>query len=132
VTKYQDDELFAAGEFTNQSKESQGVEKWAARNDTVEDEDLVLWHSKSFFPAHSCHCLPLTIFLAFGLTHNPRIEDFPVMPMERVSVMLKPDGFFTKNPALDVPQSSQSFNRSTQHPEPSCCSGPQDRSQLKL
>jgi hypothetical protein len=23
------------------------------------------------------------------------------MPMERVSVMLKPDGFFTKNPALD-------------------------------
>jgi Cu2+-containing amine oxidase len=33
--------------------------------------------------------------------------DFPVMPMERISVMLKPDGFFTKNPALDVPQSSQ-------------------------
>lgn len=47
VTKYQDDELFAAGEFTNQSKESQGVEKWAARNDAVENEDVVLWHSKS-------------------------------------------------------------------------------------
>lgn len=46
------------------------------------------------------------------------------MPMERVSVMLKPDGFFTKNPALDVPQSSQSFNRSTLHPEaPGCCKG---------
>lgn len=53
------------------------------------------------------------------------------MPMERVSVMLKPDGFFTKNPALDVPQSSQSFNQSTQHPEP-CCAGPQDRAQGKL
>ena len=67
----------------------------------------------------------LTNSLAFGLTHNPRIEDFPIMPMERISVMLKPDGFFTKNPALDVPQSSQTFNKSTLHPEavPSaaCC-----------
>ncbi|KAJ6131339.1 Copper amine oxidase N2-terminal [Penicillium sp. IBT 18751x] len=113
VTKYQDDELFAAGEFTNQSKESEGVEKWVARNDPVENEDVVLWHT-------------------FGLTHNPRIEDFPVMPMERVSVMLKPDGFFTKNPALDVPHSDQSFNKSTLHPEPSCCAEPQDRSQVKL
>lgn len=50
------------------------------------------------------------------------------MPMERISVMLRPDGFFTKNPAVDVPQSSQTFNKSTLHPEPaaavpSCCSG---------
>lgn len=50
---------------------------------------------------------------AFGLTHNPRIEDFPVMPMEKVSVMLRPDGFFTKNPALDVPPSNQGSNKST-------------------
>ncbi|KAL4804661.1 copper amine oxidase [Aspergillus unguis] len=105
VTKYRDDELYAGGEFTNQSKQSQGVEKWVARKENVENEDLVLWHT-------------------FGLTHNPRIEDFPVMPMERISVMLKPDGFFTKNPALDVPQSTQSFNKSTLHPEPAaCCSG---------
>ena len=48
VTKYQDDELFAAGEFTNQSKESQGVEKWVQRNDPVENEDIVLWHSKTY------------------------------------------------------------------------------------
>lgn len=50
VTKYQDGELYAAGEFTNQSKESDGVEKWAARNDAVEDEDVVLWHSKLIIP----------------------------------------------------------------------------------
>ncbi|KAL4916401.1 copper amine oxidase [Aspergillus aurantiobrunneus] len=105
VTKYRDDELFAAGEFTNQSKASEGVEKWVARNENVEDEDVVLWHT-------------------FGLTHNPRVEDFPVMPVERVSVMLKPDGFFTKNPALDVPPSTQQFNKSTLHPEAgACCSG---------
>ncbi|KAL4797251.1 copper amine oxidase [Aspergillus venezuelensis] len=102
VTKYQDDELYAAGEFTNQSRRAQGVETWVQRKDNTENEDVVLWHT-------------------FGLTHNPRIEDFPVMPMERISVMLKPDGFFTKNPALDVPQSTQSFNKSTLHPEASCC-----------
>lgn len=50
------------------------------------------------------------------------------MPMERISVMLKPDGFFDKNPALDVPQSSQLFNKSSLHPEEqpatsTCCTG---------
>ncbi|KAL2828758.1 copper amine oxidase [Aspergillus cavernicola] len=101
VTKYQDDELYAAGEFTNQSKRAHGVETWVQRKDSTENEDVILWHT-------------------FGLTHNPRIEDFPVMPMERISVMLKPDGFFLKNPALDVPQSNQNFNKSTLHPEPCC------------
>lgn len=43
------------------------------------------------------------------------------MPMERVSVMLRPDGFFTKNPALDVPPSTQSFNQSAQHQDGGCC-----------
>lgn len=108
VTQYREDELYAAGEFTNQSTKGSGVETWVQRNDPVENEDVVLWHT-------------------FGLTHNPRIEDFPVMPVERISVMLKPDGFFTKNPALDVPPSTQAFNRSTLHSvqpveKSSCCS----------
>lgn len=34
------------------------------------------------------------------------------MPMERISVALKPDGFFDRNPALDVPPSNQAFNKS--------------------
>lgn len=54
VTKYQDDELFAAGEFTNQSKKSEGVEVWAGRNDAVENEDVVLWHSKSSHSRYLC------------------------------------------------------------------------------
>lgn len=40
--------------------------------------------------------------------------------------MLKPDGFFNKNPALDVPQSSQLFNKSSLYPEEkpaACCAG---------
>jgi primary-amine oxidase len=54
VTKYQDDELYAAGRFTLQSQlEQGGVHDMAARKDNVENEDLVLWN-------------------VFGLTHNPR------------------------------------------------------------
>ena len=102
VTRYRDDELYAAGEFTNQSRIDTGLAEWATRNDDVENTDVVLWHT-------------------FGLTHNPRPEDFPVMPAERISVMLKPDGFFAKNPALDVPPSTQKFNRSTLHKDASCC-----------
>ncbi|KAF4947686.1 hypothetical protein FSARC_13903 [Fusarium sarcochroum] len=104
VTRYRDDELYAAGEFTWQSRESDGVEVWSARGDNVRDKDLVFWHT-------------------FALTHNPRPEDFPVMPIERISVHMKPSGFFEQNPALDVPASVQSANRSIQHPDltDSCC-----------
>lgn len=94
VTRYQDDELYAAGEFTNQSRESTGVDKWAARGDNIQNQDVVFWHT-------------------FALTHNPRPEDFPVMPVERLSVHFKPNGFHEKNPALDVPSSQQAVNKST-------------------
>lgn len=46
VTKYQDDELYAAGEFTNQSRRASGVETWVQRKDNIQNEDVVLWHSK--------------------------------------------------------------------------------------
>jgi len=61
VTKYRDGELYASGRWTNQSaREVGGVADMAARDDDVDNEDIVVWHS-------------------FGLTHNPRTEDFPVM-----------------------------------------------------
>jgi primary-amine oxidase len=47
VTSYRDDELYAAGEFTNQSKKSDGVEVFAGRKDPLENTDVVFWHSKS-------------------------------------------------------------------------------------
>ena len=59
----------------------------------MDDEDIVLWHSIS-------------------LTHNPRPEDYPVMPCDTMTVSLKPSGFFEQNPALDVPQSTQKGNGS--------------------
>jgi primary-amine oxidase len=85
VTKYQDGEYWAAGEFTNQSvKELGGVADMVARGDNTENDDVVVWS-------------------VFGLTHNPRVEDWPVMPMEKHELHLKPADFFIRNPALDVP-----------------------------
>lgn len=69
------------------------MRSFAARNDNVQDDDIVVW-------------------VQFGINHVPRIEDFPVMPVEIIKVGLKPVNFFTKNPALDVPPSEQSFNKS--------------------
>jgi primary-amine oxidase len=102
VTTHRDTELYAAGDYTYQSLPEDGgtdpsvkgdLGKWAGRGDKVDDEDIVVWHSIS-------------------LTHNPRPEDYPVMPCETMTVSLKPSGFFEQNPALDVPPSTQRTNRS--------------------
>jgi len=45
VTKYKDGELWAGGEFTNQSlKEIDGVSDAVARNENVENDDVVVWN----------------------------------------------------------------------------------------
>jgi primary-amine oxidase len=61
VTKYKDGELYAGGRYTLQSQdEIGGVSDAVKRRDDVKNTDVVVW---------SC----------FGLTHNPRVEDWPVM-----------------------------------------------------
>lgn len=96
VTKFHDNEFYGGGVWTNQSsKEVGGVTDAVARKEPVRNEDIVLWHS-------------------FGLTHHVRPEDWPVMPMEKLTMALTPYGFFTENPAIDVPASSQAFNRSVE------------------
>ncbi|KFY29838.1 hypothetical protein V494_08442 [Pseudogymnoascus sp. VKM F-4513 (FW-928)] len=96
VTRYRDGDLWAGGKWTEQSlRETDGVSDYAARNEDVKNEDIVVWHT-------------------FGMTHSARVEDFPVMPVEVLTVSLKPVDFFDHNPALDVPQSTQGFNNSGQ------------------
>ncbi|EDK43733.1 hypothetical protein LELG_01912 [Lodderomyces elongisporus NRRL YB-4239] len=105
VTKYKDDQLFAAGEFTNQSQMDTGLAVWANGQDDVRDEDIVVWAT-------------------LGFTHIPRIEDFPVMPVETHNIHISPVNFFDKNPALDLPQANNQFNKSTLVPaqeEKACC-----------
>ncbi|KAI7321919.1 putative copper amine oxidase [Hortaea werneckii] len=94
AVKYRDGELFAGGKYTNQSRGGTGVRSWANRKENIVDDDLV-------------------VFVQFGINHIPRIEDFPVMPCEIIKVSMKPVNFFDKNPALDVPPSTQDFNKST-------------------
>ncbi|KAF2007923.1 hypothetical protein P154DRAFT_453216 [Amniculicola lignicola CBS 123094] len=103
VVKYRDDELYAGGKYTNQSRGGTGVRAWADRKENVKDTDFV-------------------VFVQAGINHIPRIEDFPVMPCEILKIHFKPVNFFDKNPALDVPPSEQSFNKSVlmseQHHQP--------------
>lgn len=101
ATAYRDDELYAGGKYTNQSRGGTGVRSWASRRDNIVDADLV-------------------VFVQFGINHVPRIEDFPVMPCEVLRVSLKPVNFFDRNPAIDVPPSEQHVNKSTlAHHQPS-------------
>ena len=41
----------------------------------------------------------------FGVTHIPAPEDFPVMPVEPMTLLLRPRNFFTNNPVMNVPPS---------------------------
>ncbi|MGH8825845.1 MAG: primary-amine oxidase [Jiangellaceae bacterium] len=86
VTPYHPDERWPCGEFPNLSDEDTGLPAWTARNRSIENTDVVLWY-------------------VFGIHHITRPEDWPVMPVDRVSFSLKPFGFFDRNPALDVPPS---------------------------
>ena len=99
VTRYDDEETFPSGRHTMQSQGGEGIASGIEKRqrdpeaDTnVRDEDIVVWHT-------------------FGSTHNPRIEDWPVMPAEKMVVGLKPVNFFTGNPGLDVDAATQESSR---------------------
>jgi primary-amine oxidase len=83
VTPFAPDEMHAAGDFPYQHPGGDGLPRWTAADRPIEDTDVVVWHS-------------------FGATHISRPEDWPVMPVEMVGFTLKPNGFFDRNPALDL------------------------------
>jgi primary-amine oxidase len=84
VTRYDPAERYPAGDFVNQHPGGAGLPAWIAADRDIDGEDIVLWHT-------------------FGLTHLPRPEDWPVMPVDSAGFTLKPVGFFDRNPTLDVP-----------------------------
>nr|POE65279.1 copper amine oxidase 1 [Quercus suber] len=90
VTKYADDQIHPAGRHVPQTsgEPSQGLPAWIAADPSgsLDNTDVVLWHT-------------------FGVTHFPSPEDYPVMPAEPMTVLLRPRNFFTQNPCLDVPPS---------------------------
>jgi primary-amine oxidase len=84
VTPFAEGERYAAGDYPNQSKGGDGLVKWTEQDRPIADADVVLWYT-------------------FGHTHIPRPEDYPVMPAAYTGFLLKPNGFFTQNPANDLP-----------------------------
>jgi primary-amine oxidase len=84
VTRYDKGERYPAGDFVNQNPGQAGLPAFVAKDRDLDGEDVVLWHT-------------------FGLTHFPRPEDWPVMPVDYAGFKLKPVGFFDRNPALNVP-----------------------------
>ena len=87
VTRYDPAERYSAGDFVNQHSGGSGLPAYAAADRDVDGQDLVVWHT-------------------FGLTHVPRPEDWPIMPVDYTGFKLKPVGFFDQNPTLDVPAST--------------------------
>ncbi|MDQ6696908.1 MAG: primary-amine oxidase, partial [Actinomycetota bacterium] len=88
VTPYAPDERRAAGDYPNQHPGGAGLPRWTAADRSLLGTDIVVWHT-------------------FGVTHVPRPEDWPVMPVEYCGFLLVPVGFFDRNPALDVPRSPE-------------------------
>jgi primary-amine oxidase len=87
VTKYDPAQRYPAGDFVNQNSGGAGLPNWVQADRSVDGEDIVVWHT-------------------FGTTHFPRPEDWPIMPVDYTGFTLKPSGFFDRNPALDIPPSS--------------------------
>ena len=76
----------AVRRLPNLSLRDAGLPAWTAADRPIENTDVVLWY-------------------VFGIHHITRPEDWPVMPTDAVSFWLKPFGFSSRNPALDVPPS---------------------------
>jgi primary-amine oxidase len=87
VTRYDPAERYSAGDFVNQHSGGAGLPAYSAADRDLDGQDLVVWHT-------------------FGLTHVPRPEDWPIMPVDYTGFRLKPVGFFDRNPTLDVPATS--------------------------
>jgi primary-amine oxidase len=84
VTQYRADQLYAVGAYPNQGSAGQGLPKYVAQNGSVNGQDSVVWYTA-------------------GFTHDPTVEEYPVMTRETIGFSMRPAGFFNQNPALDAP-----------------------------
>ncbi|ODV83161.1 hypothetical protein CANARDRAFT_226437 [[Candida] arabinofermentans NRRL YB-2248] len=86
VIPYEEGRLYPSGDHVPQWSGDgvRGMREWTADGDAnIDNTDILFFHT-------------------FGITHFPAPEDFPLMPAEPISVLLRPRHFFLENPALDV------------------------------
>ena len=93
ATPFQQDEQAAGGEYSVMHSGEGGLDDLTSSNRDISECDLVTWHT-------------------FGVTHTPRPEDWPVMPVEYCGFHLIPVGFFEKNPTINLPPSCNSNSKS--------------------
>ena len=83
VTPYTREQA-AAGVYPNQSRGGDGLPAWTKPNRSIANTDLVLWYT-------------------LGFHHTPVAEDWPVLPTMWHEFYLRPRGFFSHSPVLDLP-----------------------------
>ena len=93
ATPFDKEEQAAAGEYSVMHSGQGGLDELTASNRDISECDLVTWHT-------------------FGVTHTPRPEDWPIMPVEYCGFHLIPVGFFEKNPTINLPPSCNSNSKS--------------------
>jgi primary-amine oxidase len=75
---------YIGGEYPNQAEPgADGIHRWTQADRSLDGAELVLWAN-------------------VGTHHFPRPEDWPVMPVARGHLRFEPDGFFDRNPVLDL------------------------------
>ncbi|GAA1607694.1 primary-amine oxidase [Actinoplanes couchii] len=98
ATPFDESEQFIGGQYPNHAEPGEdGVHVWQEQQRSIDGVPLVVWP-------------------VLGVHHLPRPEQWPVMPVEAIHLVLEPDGFFDRNPALDIPDPAASRGGST------CCS----------
>lgn len=104
ATPYTPNEQFIGGQYPNHAEPGEdGVHAWQQQNRSIDGTELVLWP-------------------VLGTFHFPKPEQWPVMPVDHIGFVFEPDGFFDRNPALDIPQSQKSGHGDSPKTAGGCCS----------
>tara|TARA_B100000965_G_scaffold387234_1_gene390346 strand:+ start:157 stop:2055 length:1899 start_codon:yes stop_codon:yes gene_type:complete len=93
ATPFQQKERSGGGRHTVMHSGEGSLEEITANDRNISECDLVTW-------------------LTFGVTHIPRPEDWPVMPVEYCGIHLIPVGFFDQNPTINLPPNCSSKSKS--------------------
>ncbi|KAH3670886.1 hypothetical protein OGAPHI_000597 [Ogataea philodendri] len=86
VVPYKDDRLYPSGDHVPQWSGDgvRGMREWIGDgSENIENTDILFFHT-------------------FGISHFPAPEDFPLMPAEPITLLIRPRHFFTENPGLDI------------------------------
>lgn len=83
TTLYNPTQRYAGGQYAFGSDGSDTLAQWVKENKDIQNKDIVTWFTTGFH-------------------HIPRIEDWPVMTTEWITIHLQPMNFFPHNPSITI------------------------------